>query len=142
MKLYLCGPVSLGGTCTPEQEKNNLEVFHRAERMLKGAGYDVESPAKVLDFYMKKLLYVKLPGGHVCEVEGAAKWQWYMRRTIIQMLTCEAVATIGPVLLSRGCVKEISIAMDFGMPIKSADDWMREEVQRRMGTQLRHEGMM
>ena len=122
MRLYICAPVSLGGTCTPEQEEANIQRIHDAERELVEAGYQVENPAKVLDFCF---LHTGLPGDEECPRDGAARWQWYMRRTIIQMLTCHGVATLPRVEQSSGCITELSIANRLGLPAKSHLEWLQ-----------------
>lgn len=129
MKLYLCGPVSMGGTCTPEQEQENVAKFHDAEQRLAAAGYHVESPVWVVSFVESivwRCAAFGLPGlpDGVCPPSGAARWQWYMRRTLIQMLTCHGVATLEHTEQSRGCIWELSSAGDLGMPIRTVDEWL------------------
>ena len=123
MRLYLCGPVSLGGTCTPEQERAFIKHFHDVEEMLTSAGYIVESPVKAI--HRMQFLCVGLPDDGNIPVEPAARWQWYMRRTVIQMLTCDGVATLDRASESRGAIKEMDIAMTFGLQVKPFGAWLR-----------------
>lgn len=123
MKLYLCGPVSLGGTLTIEEEQANFQRFYDAEADLIAAGYQVENPLKHLEFCKERLPVQLLDDGE-CPPEGVARWQWIMRRTVIQMLTCQGIAVLPKAEQSRGAVRELSIGIDFGLPIKNYLQWL------------------
>ena len=88
-RVYIAGPM----TGLPDY---NYPAFHAAAAKLRAAGHEVESPAE--------------PG----QVDG---WTWadYMRRGLVQMLTCDTIALLPDWHRSRGARVEYNLAEGLGM---------------------------
>lgn len=85
---------------------NNYPAFHDAADRLRDAGYLVENPAELGD------------------VDG---WTWsdYMRRGLVQMLKCDAVATLPQWTWSTGARLEVDVAAHLGMKVMPVEDWLK-----------------
>lgn len=97
-KLYLAGPM----TGLPDF---NYSAFHEAASRLRACGYEVESPAE--------------PG----QVDGWA-WSDYVRRGLVQMLGCDAVAVLPGWHLSKGAFIEVTTADRVGLSVMSVGWWL------------------
>ena len=83
----------------------NYPAFHRAAAKLREAGHHVESPAE--------------PG----QVDGWA-WSDYVRRGLVQMLGCDAVAVLPGWHLSKGAFIEVTTADRVGLSVMSVGWWL------------------
>lgn len=103
MRLYIAGPMS----GLPEF---NYPAFREAEAVLRALGYAVESPH------------------HNGETDCGTvySWDWYMRRAIAQLITCNGVALLPGWEMSRGATLEHLIARGLDMPTKPMFDWELE----------------
>lgn len=98
-RLYICGPMS----GLPDF---NYPAFNAEARRLRGMGYQVENPA---------------------ENPEQTGWDAYMRVSVRQMLTCDAVVILPGWGRSRGATIERSLAIDLGMPVlEPREVWMCE----------------
>lgn len=91
MKIYISGPM----TGLPEY---NYPAFNTAAAALRAAGFDVANPAE-------KDLPLGLP------------WVTYLRRDLVDLLDCEAVALLPGWQDSKGACLERHVAEALGMPI-------------------------
>lgn len=99
MKLYVAGPM----TGLPDF---NYPAFERAEMLLRGAGYEVESPH------------------HNGDGDTSKPWQWYVRAALAQMLRCDGVALLPGWEKSRGANLEHFIACTLDMPCRDVVSWL------------------
>lgn len=109
MRVYVAGPISLGGTCPPEQMQAYIARFHEAAEQLRISGHDPQIPIHPDD-----------------ETEGEGRsWVWYMRRALQIMLSCEAILLLPSWERSKGAVIEHGIAVELGYKIGyySEDGW-------------------
>lgn len=97
-RLYVCGPM----TGLPEF---NFPAFEAAAEQLRAAGFDVECPTA---------------GG---QVDG---WRWsdYMRRGLIQLLRCDAVAVLDGWEASPGANVEVDLAEKVDMAVQPVQFWL------------------
>lgn len=100
--LYLSGPLS-------GWEDNNYPLFHEVAAILREAGYAVVNPAEGPD-----------------DAPADATWQWWMRRAIAAMMTADAVAGLPDWTTSQGARTEIDLALNLGMTVRAARDWIAE----------------
>lgn len=108
MKLYVAGPMSprsFGLEHTPEGWDYNYPAFEAVTAQLREAGYEVESPAE--------------PG----QVEG---WSYgdYIRRGLVQLLTCDGVAVLPGWDRSTGAQLEVATAGTIGMTTMWVSQWL------------------
>jgi hypothetical protein len=96
MIVYLCGPISLGGTCTPEQEAAFTAVFERHASRLRERGVEVIVPT---------------------EFEPCGSWESYMRLGLTAVCHVDQVAVLPRWLESRGAVLEVYVARQLGIPV-------------------------
>jgi hypothetical protein len=97
--LYIAGPMSgLPGY--------NRPAFEAAQRALRHAGYDVQSP-------------------HTIDAGGEERsWTWYMRRAIRLLLECDGVALLVGWQESPGASMERYVAQRIGMRCERVEDWI------------------
>lgn len=88
-RIYLAGPM----TGLPEY---NYPAFHAEAARLRGLGFDVENPAEN-------------------QAPACGTWEGYMRNSVRQMLTCDAVAFLPGWAESRGALLERYIAQQVGL---------------------------
>src|SRR4051812_29448057 len=93
-RLYPPGPVS------GLPEVNYPAVFAESDRLSR-PGFVVENPAT----------------NPKCD-----SWAGYMRLSLAQLLTCDAVALLPDWMQSRGAVLEVQVAKALGMPVLFASD--------------------
>lgn len=98
MKLYISGPMT-------SYPLFNFPAFNEAERVLTGAGFEVENPARkgIVD-----------------------QWEWsdYLKYDLAKMLGCDAVATLSGWVASEGAWLEISTARALKMSIRPVEEWL------------------
>lgn len=102
MRIYVAGPM----TGYPEF---NYPAFEEAAARLRAAGYDVVSPHEI---------------NSAGDLDHS--WDWFMRRDIADLVTCDAVATLAGWATSRGAQLEVSIAKGLGMPFDFVDYWLAQ----------------
>jgi hypothetical protein len=100
VKVYLSGPISLGGTASPEQVQHYKEAFHVAALALYDNGHLPLSPLE----------------------NEASSWEAYMRKAIAQMMSADSVLMLPDWRLSNGAVIEHNLALAIGIPIKYSDE--------------------
>lgn len=101
-RLYVAGPMTgLPG--------HNYATFRAAAHTLTGRGYDVECPTTVSDNDPAK---------------EPKPWDWYMRRTLAMLLTCDAVALLDGWEHSRGARLEVEVAHALGMMTLPWHRWL------------------
>lgn len=98
MKIYVAGPM----TNLPEY---NLPAFALATDRLKMAGYRPVNP-----------------GRH--GVNPAYTWQDYIRRGLIELLQCEAVALLPGWENSQGAALEVHVAKALKMDVEPLSTWL------------------
>lgn len=91
MRIYISGPMS----GLPE---NNYPAFHAEAKRLRALSFVVENPAENLG-------------------PDSASWQWYMRRAVAQLVTCDAIHLLPGWSTSRGARVEYELARALGMDI-------------------------
>jgi nucleoside 2-deoxyribosyltransferase len=100
MKLYIAGPVT-------GIQDDNAPAFAAAAHLLRAAGYEVVSPLEV------------------CPEKGLP-WSEYMRRDIVKLLKCDAVAMLPGYQESKGAMLETHIALELGMRFDMVGTWINE----------------
>lgn len=88
-RIYLAGPM----TGLPEY---NYPAFHAEAARLRALGFHVENPAEN-------------------QTPECGTWEGYMRNSVRQMLTCDAVAFLPGWAESRGALLERYIAQQVGL---------------------------
>lgn len=90
--VYIAGPM----TGIPEF---NYPAFHAAAKLLRAVGYTVVSPAEI----------------HGNDTERP--WEDYLRRDLVALMSCDALALLPGWSGSRGARLEKHVADELGMPI-------------------------
>lgn len=83
----------------------NYPAFNEAAEALRAVGYEVESPA---------------------ENEGGDfkhPYDWYLRRAIAKLITCDGMALLDGWEASRGARLEVGIAQECSIRIAPIDTW-------------------
>ncbi|HHQ2816961.1 DUF4406 domain-containing protein [Pseudomonas aeruginosa] len=94
--IYLAGPM----TGLPEF---NYPAFHAEAARLRDLGYHVENPAEN-------------------PAPACGTWAGYMRKALVQLVTCDAIALLPGWPSSRGANIERSLAFEMGMKVFMAAD--------------------
>lgn len=102
-RLYVAGPMS-------GYPQNNYPEFHHASDLLRDHGYIVVNPAEQ-----------GVPSGK------RVSYQDLLRQDLLDMLSCDAVATLDHWWESTGARNEIQVAGLLRMPVRSVADWLRLE---------------
>ena len=110
MKLFLIGPISHGGTLTLEKIHLNVSRFLYYAEKLEGMGYTVVHEAIAREREKERVT-----------------WEAAMKRSIIRMLSCDAVYLLPGWQRSRGARLEVFIAGEIGLPIVATPLEDREE---------------
>ena len=97
IRIYVSGPMS-------GLPALNFPAFHAAAAALRGLGFEVDNPAE-----------------H--EVPGLT-WAQYLRRDIVLLMDCTAVALLPGYMNSRGAMLELTIAQALGMEIHPLQHWI------------------
>lgn len=103
MKLYVSGPMA-------GYPEHNYPAFAAATAKLREAGYAVLSPAEL-------------------GVVNGWEWEDYLRRDLIALLECDAVALLPGWQHSRGARLETDVADKLSMPVRMVDIWVRNVVK-------------
>jgi hypothetical protein len=97
--LYIAGPM----TGLPEF---NYPAFNEAAAELRARNYAVENPAE-----------------NPPPVDGS--WAGYMRMSVQQILSVDAIATLPGWDTSRGASLEVYLATQLGIPVRPVAEWLR-----------------
>lgn len=102
MKLYLSGPMT-------GKLNHNFDEFNRVAKSLRQRRHEVVNPAEL----------GMTPG-----------WEWddYMKRDLLYLVRCEAIAVLDGWEKSRGARLEVSVAAALGLPIYEAETMSRVEI--------------
>jgi hypothetical protein len=95
MRLYLAGPMT-------GIEAFNFPAFHERAAALRGQGHEVLNPAET-------------DGG-----DTPRDWSYYMRKDLVMLAECEAVAVLPGWRRSRGASLEVHVAQALAMPVLDA----------------------
>lgn len=98
MKIYVSGPMS-------GIENHNYPLFNCVSEELRARGFNVVNPAE-LDELIEP---------------GTKPWEWYLRRDLAAMLTCDSVALLPNWRMSRGARLEVTVAHSVKMDIYEID---------------------
>lgn len=96
MRLYLCGPIS--------QNPGYREEFKFVAEILEEAGHTVCNPVDLAD--------------------ESEDWKVIMKKDLIQMLQCDAVAIVHTHHPSQGQALEMHIANQLGMKCQSFESYL------------------
>lgn len=97
IRIYVSGPMS----GLPDL---NFPAFHAAALALRGMGFEVANPAEH-----------EAPG---------LTWTQYLRRDIVLLMDCDAVALLPGYMDSKGAMLELTIAQALGMEIHPLQRWL------------------
>ena len=100
MKLYVAGPM------TGISDKN-FPAFTLVAKRLRRCRYEVINPAE---------LDVEKPEG---------TWENCLKRDIVELLTCDGVATLSGWELSRGAGLEVYIATELGLAVNPVEYYLK-----------------
>lgn len=106
MKIYVSGPM----TGLP---KHNFPAFSRATKALRKVGYKVISPAELDKKNQKPMT-----------------WEQCLRRDLIQVVRCDAIATLPGWQDSRGANLEIHVAKKLSMPVHSVAYFIEKKKEK------------
>lgn len=96
MRIYLSGPISLGGALDLQGVQARIDVFTREAERLRDLGHEVENP---------------------CEVREQPSWEAYMRIHLPTVCSVDLVALLPDWSASRGSVLEVFVANQVGVPV-------------------------
>lgn len=98
MKVYLSGPVSLGGTLSESDVRSNVERFRTVRERMAAEGHEVLDPTTI---------------------NGGAEWTWqdWMRRALAMLLEAERVHVLPGWEQSPGSRVELAVAHNIGLPV-------------------------
>jgi len=102
LKIYIAGPMS-------GVENWNFPAFFEAERQLLELGYEVVNPAHNDGSTYEEALASANTGKH--------SWDWYMRRDLAKLITCDAVCLLPEWKNSKGASLEVTVAKSLDMPL-------------------------
>jgi hypothetical protein len=102
VRLYVAGPM----TGIPQ---NNYPEFFNVERYLRDRGYDILNPARIDQLYNQSL--------------APRPWNWYMRKAIHMLVSCDGVATLPGWRQSRGASLEVDVARRLEMGVRPYLEW-------------------
>ena len=91
MRVYLAGPMS-------SIPAHNYPVFHAAAAAIRAKGHECINPAEL-------------------HPDTSQPWEYYLRRDIAKLVTCDAVEVLPGWESSRGVNLEIHIARALNMPV-------------------------
>ena len=102
MKIYIAGPMS-------GVQDWNFPAFFEAERQLLELGHEVINPAHNDGATYEEALASANAGKH--------SWNWYMRRDLTNLITCDAVCLLPDWKSSKGASLEVNVAKSLDMPL-------------------------
>lgn len=97
---------------------HNYKAFFDAEEILMSEGYEVVNPARNQggnDF-------LEAYAAHECDPRS---WEWFLRKDLASMLTCDAVFTLPGWEGSRGANLEVYVAREVGMTVVYDHDLLK-----------------
>jgi hypothetical protein len=100
-KVYLAGPISLGGIATEEQIASFMRTFSYNCAALRNLGFDVLNP---------------------CELTKRDSWEEYMKATLPMVCESNVVAIQHQWERSRGSRLEVFIALELGIPVMKVEE--------------------
>lgn len=100
-RIYIAGPITLGGTASERAVADNIARFQDAATAYRAAGWDVASPVEL-----------DPPEG-----EG---WTAWMRVCIALLVTCDEILMLPGWSLSKGAKLERAIAKGLGMKVQGS----------------------
>jgi hypothetical protein len=104
-RVYVSGPM----TGIPH---HNFPAFHAATAALRAAGYEPVDPS-------------------VHGADPSKTWTDFLRRDLLDLLSCEAVALLAGWESSRGANLEVYVAKSLEMPVRTVDEWVSESIRSR-----------
>jgi len=102
LKIYIAGPMS-------GVENWNFPAFFEAERQLLELGHEVINPAHNDGLTYEDALASANAGKH--------SWDWYMRRDLTNLITCDAICLLPEWKSSKGASLEVTVARSLDMPL-------------------------
>ncbi len=102
MKIYIAGPMT-------GIENWNFPAFFEAERQLLELGHEVINPAHNDGATYEEAL--------ASANSGKRSWDWYMRRDLTNLITCDAVCLLPDWRNSKGASLEVEVAKGLDMPL-------------------------
>lgn len=112
--LYVCGPMTFRA-----DTDFNYPAFNAAAKLLRQAGYSVMCPTEV--------------GSDPEKPDTTKPWDWYMRRTIVQVTHSHGIAilpcTMEHLFGSDGAQTELFLARKLKLPIQTVDEWVAEALR-------------
>jgi hypothetical protein len=102
LKIYIAGPMS-------GVQDWNFPAFFEAERQLLELGHEVINPAHNDGATYDEALASANAGKH--------SWNWYMRRDLTNLITCDAVCLLPDWKSSKGASLEVNVAKSLDMPL-------------------------
>jgi hypothetical protein len=100
MKVYISGPM----TGLPHF---NAPAFNEAATTLRSLGFDVINPAEL----------------DAADLEPK-EWHEYLRRDLVELVKCDAVALLPGWQKSKGARLELHNALELGMDVRPLEDWL------------------
>jgi hypothetical protein len=101
VRVYLSGPISLGGRSSPAERAAFEAVFAAHAAALRARGIEVIDP---------------------CDCPPQDSWEGYMRHGIASVCVSDYVAVLPRWLESRGAVLEAFVAQQLGIPVVPVED--------------------
>lgn len=108
LRIYVAGPYRAS---TDAKRKGNIAAAVHAGRLLTMAGFDAVVP-HVISEYLDPLNEL-----------GDDYW---LERTMRELHTCDAVATLHRWTQSEGAYDEVRVGHERGMTVASLDDWLSD----------------
>jgi len=108
MRVYISGPIALGGTITdPDVLRRNIAKFTSTEALLRVSGHDPVNPTTLHGY------------DQVADRANGMKKEWheFMRTDIAALVTCDGICLLPNWQLSRGARLEAHIAFDLGFAL-------------------------
>lgn len=107
-RLYILGPMSNWSV--------HPVAFDEAQKEFENAGYDVVNPRHIdMEQY-----FMPGPG----ETIG---YKHQIRADLHEMLICDGIAMLTIHVPSEGCARELHLAFDLDIPVKTIDQWINPD---------------
>lgn len=102
MRVYLSGPISLGGKLSDGEMSAFVDAFRQETTRLRALRYKVTNP---------------------CELAKEDTWEDYMRHGMRAVADADVVLTLPRWLESRGAMLEVFVATQLKIPVIAAADF-------------------
>jgi hypothetical protein len=117
MKLYLSGGIA--------GVRDFVKHFKNHAKALEACGYEVVNPLEIGNkcntTSIQASCWETFPATNV----GADHtWECYLRWDLVEALQCDGVAVMPGAEMSRGARREIYVAGECGLPIRTVEDWI------------------